>query len=531
MIAPFITAPGDLADLLLTGSFGRLHLLRLVKAALEERHAAPAAWFQVAAWEHAPLDCRAARQILTLAGHMSPFPFSEALRALWKRLAALNAPPPRPCADPLRRLAALPKAIAARPRALELWSELDALAPFDGASDTCMRLLGDHWPQDFPELRPLLAARFSLYRGDGPEALNLLSEAACFAGCPLYEQMYVQALRLTGQDDAALQRLARILAVQPWQTNALLQAYDMARGRDNAAAPLESVCVLMFSFNKCADLERTLQSLADSDAARLPCHVLDNGSTDATWDMLTRFQQSGRLPHLSPLRLPTNIGAPAARNWLLTMERVRNARYAVFLDDDIALDADWLARLGAAVRAYPDAGAWGCKIRDFHNPAATQSTDLHIMRGRDDTPFTISDLHLQGADFGQFHYMRPCASVTGCCHLFPTRALLDAGGFDIRFTPTQFDDLDRDLRDALAGRHAVYTGFATVRHRKRSGGRERDPIAGGNARGNQTKLFAKFSPPKVRTLLEAQRQWLRDDLLRKSAWLKRNVGPGMPPAA
>ncbi len=43
-------------------------------------------------------------------------------------------------------------------------------------------------------------------------------------------------------------------------------------------------------------------------------------------------------------------------------------------------------------------------------------------------------------------------------------AISKAGGFDLRYTPSQFDDLDRDLRSALHSMPAVYTGSLAIRH-------------------------------------------------------------------
>ena len=58
--------------------------------------------------------------------------------------------------------------------------------------------------------------------------------------------------------------------------------------------------------------------------------------------------------------------------------------------------------------------------------------------------FTLLRPWLHTPDWGAYGLTRPCATVTGCCHLFPTDVLAATGGFDLRFSPTQYDDLDHD---------------------------------------------------------------------------------------
>jgi hypothetical protein len=43
-------------------------------------------------------------------------------------------------------------------------------------------------------------------------------------------------------------------------------------------------------------------------------------------------------------------------------------------------------------------------------------------------------------------------------------AINSCGNFDVRFNPTQFDDLERDMRAYLAGKKHIYAGQLAVRH-------------------------------------------------------------------
>ena len=242
-----------------------------------------------------------------------------------------------------------------------------------------------------------------------------------------------------------------------------------------------------------------------------------------------------------------NVGAAAARNWLLTEPEVREAQYIAYLDDDAIVPTDWLTGLGAAVKTYPKAGVWGCQVVDHHNPAVIQSVDFHLTDARSglaegegaeagqsgesgqsgqggDKHFSLAELQHQDLAFGQFHYLRPCASVTGCCHLFDRAVLEKTGGFDIHLSPSQYDDLEHDIRVHGAGFYPVYQGHVQVRHMKRSGKASRTaPKAQANANANMYMVQQKHPPPVIEAIRQADCKRLKQDLATKRQWVLKNV--------
>jgi hypothetical protein len=262
--------------------------------------------------------------------------------------------------------------------------------------------------------------------------------------------------------------------------------------------------------------------------------VLDNGSTDGTPQVLSAWaERAGE--NLLRLTLPVNIGAPAARNWLAATPEAKAAETLVYLDDDVDLPPDWLSRLGAALKHHPDAGVVGCKVADHHAPHLLQNVAGHLVIPQEASedwpdldyqsltpnPFRLCDAHLQGPDWGLFDFVGPCASVTGCCHLF-RRAALNApaaagGGFSLALGPSQYDDFERDLRMLDSGANAVYQGHLRVRHRKRSGlssqgggqgsGQDGD-AASANAQGNRYKMQTMHPRQEIARHVEAQAERL-----------------------
>ena len=264
--------------------------------------------------------------------------------------------------------------------------------------------------------------------------------------------------------------------------------------------------------------DATLEALHASELYGCPITVLNNGSTDNTAEILKNWHERTDVD-LRVITLPVNIGAPAARNWLLGTEQARAADWVVFLDDDALVPKDWLGLFGRAMHNYPAAAVVGCRIHSAAAPMALQSVDLHFECSATGD-YKLCDTHLNTPDFGQYSYLRPALSVTGCCHCI-TRKSLDAHGhFDLRFSPSQFDDLERDFRVAQSGGQCIYQGFLSVGHIKHSGLMAGiTPWQKANIQGNLSKLWGSYSKEAIIPM--AHRDWesLRQDFLNKLSTL------------
>ena len=171
--------------------------------------------------------------------------------------------------------------------------------------------------------------------------------------------------------------------------------------------------------------------------------------------------------------------------------------------------------------AYPEAEILGCRVVEQAVPLTLQSVDLHFDAGGRDADTGREDRHLSGgsvlvphaleaADFGQFSYLRPAMSVTGCCHVFTRKSIERTGLFDLRFSPSQFDDFERDLRATLGGAVCVYQGHLAVRHIKRSGAMSgMSSWQRANVGGNMFKLWNTYDNEQVESLIaeDSRRLW------------------------
>lgn len=535
------TLPQRLERGLLVGGVGRSHLAGLAHAALSAARTTGTPPEQagnlarlglellLAAWEEDPLNGSLAEPLLALGGPVLAPAVRDALSWLgnhWKPDARIDRLAGR---GEVERLLAL---VADR-------RESSGPDPYGvRACVDCVLSGGD------PEQMPAVLGGLERKGWDGPAGLLLelvqadtqlilgdytvekeLQRLADLLPLPGRRARLAHCCHRLGKPEDALRHWKNVLRVQPWNVNIAYRARDVLLGRDGELATLSGECsLLLYSYDKAHELDRTCAGL---DVAGLEgCHVvvLDNGSSDATPQVIARWAAKWGAEKLDHVRMDVNIGAPAARNWLLARADVGSRPWVAFLDDDALVPKDWLGRFGAAVRAVPNANVWGCKVVDAGRPWVVQNADLHLRhdfhkdskaeaQGGQTPTLPVTDLQHQCFDFGQFDAIRPCLSVTGCCHLFRTEHLLEQGGFDICFSPSQFDDLDRDFRVGSAGGYAVCQGFLSVEHLKCTGAAaRRGGNAAGNALGNLVKLRQKHGLRALEQLADAQAERARTQI-------------------
>ena len=328
---------------------------------------------------------------------------------------------------------------------------------------------------------------------------------------------YLQAEILHSRDKSAgvatLQKLWREI---PWHVNLTLKLHALISPTPPNAGPEQSTAVCLYSWNNSELLQQTLLSLSQSDLGDASVLILDNGSSDHTPNVLhaTAGLFGNRLRCFS---LPVNIGAPAARNWLFRHPEAAPFDTVVFLDDDVLLPHDWLTKLTAHFRQAGKSAIVGCRIMDQAPRQSVQMADVNLLDIEADGDFLVANSGGGELDLGLHDYTRSCLSVTGCCHMMDRERAIQLGGFDLRFNPSQFDDFDMDLRNALHGGSAVYAGTTAIRHCQRSSLNQADNEAKlGHIQGNMLKLNSKYSANQKRELLRRNYELLWDDLLAKA---------------
>ncbi len=305
-------------------------------------------------------------------------------------------------------------------------------------------------------------------------------------------ELYMKA----GEREKALELYQTSLDLDPAQTPVRFRRAELA----SPLAPrpdllgTRTAAVYLYTYNKADLLRRTLESLRGTRIGQSAIAILVNGCSD---DSLAVAESAAELFPENPveiINLPVNVGAPAARNWLINREETWKRDYAAFLDDDVLLQADWMEYFLAAMEDRPKAAAVGCKILDPGTPAKYQYLYRSVAVARDNL-FKLSIARPSHQfDAGLYDFLRPTRNVMGCQHMFRTTALQKAPFFDIRFSPSQVDDIDHDLLLCLKGFDILYCGQVGCVHAQSSGlapGAKNNAASFGNAVGNDVKLFFK----------------------------------------
>lgn len=322
-----------------------------------------------------------------------------------------------------------------------------------------------------PDVAAFLLAGVHISNGRFAQAADLYDGLVSRFAVPGLRYRLATACAGAGDTKRSLALLRDVLNDFPEHSSALL-FMDSLVFPAKRETRLDGKCVVsIYSYNKAEALARTLDSVLASDLGEnvgdVRIRVLINGSEDDSLHVAEAAKERFN-GHMDVVSLPVNIGAPAARNWLLDAARKDGAQWITFLDDDVLVPSDWLLGLAAGTEEFPHAGVWGCRVMDASSATLIQHGDGFLL-GQEDAKsrgyaVVMQEPLTECAIPSQFGYRRHAASVTGCCHLFRVETLVRHKGFDLLYSPSQFDDLDLDLRLLRAGTPAAYLGDVAIRH-------------------------------------------------------------------
>ncbi|WP_051617350.1 glycosyltransferase [Desulfonatronovibrio hydrogenovorans] len=329
-----------------------------------------------------------------------------------------------------------------------------------------------------------------------------------------------------GNKSEAMEMWRKALILDPLQIPLYLKLYDLlAENNKIKAHDLGStrVNILIYSYNKRDALQKTLESLAQTDIGSARILILDNNCTDGTKEMLENIPKLFPNNQVRIITLPVNIGAPAARNWLMSQPENEDTDFIAFLDDDVLLPSDWLKKLIGTLNHFPKAAIAGTKVINEGHPKTIQ----YIYRFLDvveESKIILTSKHPDQPDLGQFDLTRKCLSVMGCCHLLRTQTAKEVGEFDIRFSPSQVDDIDHDFMTCLKGHEIVYNGHIEVVHCQKAGKEAfMSRPALGNVMGNDYKLAMKH-PTEDMLRLKAETEKQDREFIRSRIQEMRKTG-------
>ena len=219
---------------------------------------------------------------------------------------------------------------------------------------------------------------------------------------------------------------------------ALRRAWVGADLYDPATLPKASVVVC--SYNGATTLEACLHSLTELEYPDYEVILVDDGSTDDTPDIASRF------PTVKYVR-QQNAGLSAARNVGANAAR---GEIVAYTDSDCVADPHWLVHLISAMR--------GQDVEAIGGPNIPPPTDGWTAKCVAVSPGAPS--HVMLDDHRAEH-------VPGCNMAFDRRRLLEVGAFDPQFRQAG-DDVDICWRFTDAGLRIGFAPAAVVWHHRRN---------------------------------------------------------------
>lgn len=212
--------------------------------------------------------------------------------------------------------------------------------------------------------------------------------------------------------------------------------------------PAPRVSVAISTWNRAHLVGRAIRSALAQTFADFELLVVDDGSTDATPEVLAGVDD-GRLCRV---RRERNYGISRTRNTALGLAR---GEWLAFLDDDNEWAPDYLERQLAFAASRPGAGVAYCRARQRHAPSGSEVELVQLRQGR-----VFCDL-VEG--WNPF--------VSGA--LIRRSLLVEAGGLDERLRATE----DRDLWMRLAQRteFAGASDVLLIRHERHGPQLSRNP--------------------------------------------------------
>jgi len=216
-----------------------------------------------------------------------------------------------------------------------------------------------------------------------------------------------------------------------------------------------SVAIIVVNWNRCDDTLLCLESLGKISYPNYSVILVDNGSTDGSADAVRQ-----RFPAAQVVALPDNMRFAGGNNVGLRIALERCDNFALLLNNDTTVEADFLDHLVAAAQRDERFGLIGPKILYADRPKVIWFAGgvLKPAWGY------VRHFGLRQMDDGRFDQSREVSFLTGCCLLIRREVLANVGPLDEGFY-LYSEDADYSLRAARAGYKLHYEPKSIIYHK------------------------------------------------------------------
>ena len=241
------------------------------------------------------------------------------------------------------------------------------------------------------------------------------------------------------------------------------------------------VSIIIPVFNQATYTEKCLESILSlPESQPLEIIVVDNGSTDTTQSVLTKFASTSEILHI--VSLQQNAGYAFANNF--AAEKARG-KYLVLLNNDTIVTQNWLPALLDAAET-PGVGIVGPRLlfpntNTINHAGYVYNRKIGVFYGR--------YIH-ESADLVAVNSKRELQALLGACLFLGRELFLDVGGI----SEFGLEDIDLCLKCGHKGLANIYNPKSTVFHH---GSVTLSNSLEGTVPKTDTSEFSKRWPPET----------------------------------
>jgi len=220
-----------------------------------------------------------------------------------------------------------------------------------------------------------------------------------------------------------------------------------------------NILIVIVNHNGKKLLEKTLPSIlkTNTNDFNLEICVVDNNSSD---DSVTFLEE--QYPAIKIIKSNTNLGYGRAHN--LALEKYPDYDNYVFMNNDIAVQPNWLENLLEVVRNKQNVGAVGPKILLSEKKENKENSYVINSAGMDIDKHHMAYDRYQGEENTEkYNVVETVDGICGAVMLVPKEVLKKVRGFN----PNMFlyyEDVDLSLRIRDEGYNIYYCGNSVVYH-------------------------------------------------------------------
>ncbi len=216
--------------------------------------------------------------------------------------------------------------------------------------------------------------------------------------------------------------------------------------------PKPLVSIIVLTYNKAALLLECLQSVVNHTHNSYEIIIADNASTDRTHELLDRIENA------IILRNSENLDFIRGNN---AASKHAHGKYLLFLNHDTSVLPGWCDELANLLDQRKQVGAVGSKL--IHMDGRLQESGCLVRVDGSTWGYGRGDLNPNNPEF---NYVREVDFCSGASLMVRAELFNTLGGFDERYNPAYFEDVDLCMSIKRLGFEVLVQPHSAVLHRE-----------------------------------------------------------------